>query len=269
MTGTDPSGSRPIETKAPDGEEFDGQNYVWQWSAADRERGSYVKVGDRSFETAQRVVGTDGGDLTADLTSLLQDIRSELQLAREARELPETQDVRAILTNPKPDLWQVRTQLVTVPGITTQTTAYAAADAVGFPFRIYDLGGPYRSVCFIDAMVLFDIVPTTTAAGIELACFAGPVADGTDNGPVSISDQELLTATGVLRISTGGGPNLWANNAMGFMTGDGAIKGRAIPTAADGSLTIQAYCTTAFTIAAGGKLYVKLVYRYANFQGVA
>lgn len=97
MAGTDPSGARPIVPKAPDGEEFTEDNYPIQWSQADRERGSFRHpAGGKSYETAVAVVGNDGGGLTDNLSTVLEDIRAELQSAREAREFPETQNVNII-----------------------------------------------------------------------------------------------------------------------------------------------------------------------------
>lgn len=168
-------------------------------------------------------------------------------------------------------LWQAKiTPSLLVPGITTQATAYTAADAVGFPFVIPNLGGPNRAVVIFDAIAIFDIVPTTTSGGVALLFFDGPVANGTDNGAVAISDIEAQRVVGGILIGAIGASALFANNAVSWAAVNGTSKSdRTFVTAEDGSLTCLAICNSAFTIAAGGNLFIKLLYRYANFQGVS
>lgn len=130
MAGTDPSGSRPIVPKAPDGEEFTEDNYPIQWSQADRERGSFRHpAGGKSYETAVAVVGGDGGSLTDPLGTVLEDIRAELQLAREAREFPEAQNVNIVAQPaPAPGLFA---SLPVVVGYGATAGALEANDAYG------------------------------------------------------------------------------------------------------------------------------------------
>ena len=50
------------------------------------------------------------------------------------------------------------------------------------------------------------------------------------------------------------------------------LNGRPIFTAPDGSLFLAAYAQTAFTIPSGppaAQAYIRMVYRYANFNGTA
>lgn len=167
-----------------------------------------------------------------------------------------------------PSLWQLRTLEVEVSGITTQTTAYAAVDAVGVGQSV-DFGTPPNAAIVVyDIIISYDLLPTTAQNALLLTMFASAVGLQTDNGKLDITaaEQRLVAASfsptnndfGGLPTDTGGA-NAQVNTN---------VAGRPIPTAADGTVWMIGTAASAFTIAAAGKVYVKFVYRYANFVGV-
>lgn len=161
-------------------------------------------------------------------------------------------------------LWQVRTFLAELAGVST--TAYVANDAVGVGQSLGYMGGPNNAFVLLDAFAIYGAAPTTTADGLNLDFFSKPIPAATDSSAFAPSFASELAFAGEVKIN-----EVVAGLATGLasqatMTTSPVPK--IITTGPDGSSYLQGVCGSAFTLASA-VLWIKLVYRYANFQGVA
>ncbi len=167
-----------------------------------------------------------------------------------------------------PPLWAMRTKAITISGITTQTTAYAAADAVGVGQSIAGIGGPNNAFIVYGAFVVFNLAPTTSQVLTIADFFTAPVTAQVDNNQLDFTAAELATWCGQLSLTTTGFGGIQTDTGAGATLNGTNSPGVPVVTGSDGSVWLQMAAGGAFTIASLGTLTLTLLYRYANYPGM-
>lgn len=222
---------------------------------------------------AIRVEAVTQTALGYDQRDRLEGIERLLDPAQESPLIYLSEIERAIRDSPRADprLWQVRSQIVEIQGITTQATAYTAGDAVGIGQWISGMGGPNNCLFIENMILLYDIVPTGTQTGLACGFFSAFMGNQTDNGPMAFADADILHFVGGGLVNQVTFPSAMPaiGNSITASAYPAATPLCPIPTSGNGALWFQGGCSNVFTIGAGGRVWLKLIYRYANFQGVA
>ena len=137
---------------------------------------------------------------------------------------------------------------VAVPGITTQATAYADGDAIGFPIRFPNVFRTNRRTGLLHTAIFYD-PSDSIATQLDMHFFRQVVPNGTDNGAWAITDANVVLAwigsvSWTTFLDIGGSKVATAVNV-----------GIAL-TSVNTDLYAQLVARAAFTITAGSEPYV-------------
>lgn len=137
---------------------------------------------------------------------------------------------------------------VAVPGITTQATAYADGDTIGFPMRFPGVFRTQRRSGLLHTATFYD-PSDSIVTQVDMHFFRQAVPNGTDNGAWAISDANVVLA--------------WLGSVSWttFIDIGGAKVGTAVNVgialeSADTDLWAQLVARAAYTITAGSEPYV-------------
>ena len=137
---------------------------------------------------------------------------------------------------------------VAVPGITTQATAYAAGDVIGFPMRFPGVFRTQRRTGLLHTATFYDPSDSIITT-LDLHFFRQAVPNGTDNSAWAITDANVVLAWL--------GSVTWAT----FLDIGGARVATAVNIgialeSADTDLWAQLVAGAAYTVTAGSEPYV-------------